>query len=394
MEIQEYLKEMKSFYEVFQQFLDDEKDNFEQMYQNLVQKIKDEKILENQHKLKSVINFVSKFTLNHHRCTMYNAKLERFFSLIKDPLKKNFTDEEIIKLFAENKRILLILIDQHIIDINDKNVYLILNNDLYFYHFSDYLFPEFKPFLTERTIKRITEEFPENFEEKRRNGENEDLTCQLIRKDAFDEFIIHQNKIELNLDSTVSSSIFETNPFLMGKNPSLIEYAAFYGSIKIFNYLKLNKIKLTTSLWLYAIHGNNPEIIQILIDEKIKPPVLEKIDHSIEGVSKMKFNFNQNNEEEEEEEEKEDESSFSYVLCLLEAIKCHHNQIVNFFRDNYNNFESINFLNLFLESYNFFFLTKDDLIKENFYKLCIYDYYIPVEYFVLSNEVDINALTI
>ena len=36
-------------------------------------------------------------------------------------------------------------------------------------------------------------------------------------------------------------------------------------------YLRNNGVKLTPSLWHYAIHGNNSEIIQILEDNQIKP---------------------------------------------------------------------------------------------------------------------------
>ena len=56
------------------------------------------------------------------------------------------------------------------------------------------------------------------------------------------------------------------------KKITLIEYAAFFGSIQIFNYLKLNKISLTPSLWKYAIHGNNAEIIQILEENHFQLP--------------------------------------------------------------------------------------------------------------------------
>lgn len=46
--------------------------------------------------------------------------------------------------------------------------------------------------------------------------------------------------------------------------PSLIEYAAFFGSIKVFNYLYKNEVKIYQSIWPLAIHGNNPELIHLL----------------------------------------------------------------------------------------------------------------------------------
>ena len=93
-------------------------------------------------------------------------------------------------------------------------------------------------------------------------------------------------------------SIFETNPFLIKRKASLIEYAAFFGSIQIFKYLQLNNVELTPSLWLYAIHCNNPEIIHLLEENHVIP---------------------------------EDKS---YFECYKESIKCHHNNIANYIKDN------------------------------------------------------------
>ena len=48
------------------------------------------------------------------------------------------------------------------------------------------------------------------------------------------------------------------------KKPTLIEYAAFNGSIQIFQYLKMNKVELNEELWSYAIHSGNAQIIHLL----------------------------------------------------------------------------------------------------------------------------------
>ena len=52
---------------------------------------------------------------------------------------------------------------------------------------------------------------------------------------------------------------------------TLIEYADFFGSIQIFNYLRKNGAELESSLWIYAVHGQNPEIINFLEENKIFP---------------------------------------------------------------------------------------------------------------------------
>ena len=54
-------------------------------------------------------------------------------------------------------------------------------------------------------------------------------------------------------------------------------------------------------MWIYAIHGNNPDIIHILEENCIEP---------------------------------EDES---YNECLKESIKCHHNEIAKYIQNKYMN---------------------------------------------------------
>ena len=93
--------------------------------------------------------------------------------------------------------------------------------------------------------------------------------------------------------SEVKQSVFETNPLLLEKEATLIEYAAFFGSIKIFQYLKNNHVQMTPSLWIYAIHSKNAELINILEESCIDPP------------------------------------DKSYLKCFEESIKCHHNEIAD-----------------------------------------------------------------
>lgn len=50
------------------------------------------------------------------------------------------------------------------------------------------------------------------------------------------------------------SSIFEANSYLIEKKTqTLIEYAAFFGSIQIIKYLHFNNVELDPSLWIYVI---------------------------------------------------------------------------------------------------------------------------------------------
>ena len=113
-----------------------------------------------------------------------------------------------------------------------------------------------------------------NYEEKREIGENDSYICSLIREDSINDFISHISRYNISPSSIISPSIFETNLFLINnKNTSLIEYSAFFGSIQIFRYLKMKIDELKPKLWLYAIHSNNVEIINLLEDEEVPPPI-------------------------------------------------------------------------------------------------------------------------
>lgn len=68
------------------------------------------------------------------------------------------------------------------------------------------------------------------------NGENYAYICEMIRDDSIIEFIQYDNKANISLLSRILISPFETNAILLKKEPSLIEYSAFYGSIQNFPF--------------------------------------------------------------------------------------------------------------------------------------------------------------
>ena len=106
--------------------------------------------------------------------------------------------------------------------------------------------------------------------------------------------------------------------------------AAFYGSIQIFQYLKLNGVDFTSSLWMYVIHSNNAELIHILEENHVKPYDL------------------------------------TFKDCLEESIKCHHNDLACYIRDNLYaaKNDSIDNFQIFapIKYYNYFLLSYDDNI--------------------------------
>ena len=197
---------------------------------------------------------------------------------------------------------------------------------------------------------------PVDFYEKRKRGENDGFICSLIQKDSIDNFIIYVNKNLISLNSIIKPSNYETNNFLFkNNNITLIEYATFFGSIQIFNYLRLNKVELTPSLWLYAIHSKNADIIHLLEENQIKP------------------------------------KNDSYNKCLIESIKCHHNDIANYIQNQYLLEDSTcNVLVDCLKYYNFHFTEKNLINESSFVYLCEYDYRMLVNIFLKETDVDIN----
>ena len=61
----------------------------------------------------------------------------------------------------------------------------------------------------------------------------------------------------------------------------------------------INNADLDSSIWLYAIHGNNPQIIYILEEYGIEP------------------------------------KDNTFVQCLEESINCHHTNLSYYFENNY-----------------------------------------------------------
>ena len=134
----------------------------------------------------------------------------------------------------------------------------------------------------------------------------------------------------------------------------MIEYAAFYGSIQIFNYLKFEGADLETDLWLYVIRGRNAELIHILEENHVK---------TIDSL---------------------------YYDPFFESIKCHHNEFANYIKDNLftaeNEYIDDYMPTYSLKSYNFLF------IENNFETRLLfqYDYYMFVDLLIQENKIDIN----
>ena len=302
-DLQEYIQQKKEFYDILIDFLQNEDEdninNADELYDLLQNTILKEDIEDT----KTVLRVILKISNNHRRNPNFDKKIEQILSLFIDQLKQNFSNSEIFELFKSNKRILLFLIKKEIIKVDKP----IVNHMLSKVTYCEFFYPEIKNFLNENDRKRIEEKLMKidsniltYFDEYCKTGDNNSYISSLIRQDLIDDFVAYFNQANISLSTTkIERSVFETNSFLLKqKEVSLIQYASFFGSVQIFKFLQFNGVELNPSLWFYAIHGQNPEIIHILEDNHIEP------------------------------------SDKTYEECLIESIKCHHNAIANYIENN------------------------------------------------------------
>ena len=312
MNISKYLDEMKQIQSNILKFIEDDGE-VEENYQNMIQFFVNEKIQSNEDDLKMTLRLIAHLSNNFYHCKDFFSKIEKILQFFTKEIKSKYSNQEIFDIFKKNKRILLFLITEQIIILNISIIQIFYTDEYLTLKYPQYFAPEIKSYLDQhmdegRKIpnyrKYIINEIPENFEENRKKGENEEYICQIIRNDSIEDFITYVNKHFISINSTISKSIYETNNFLLkinkqttNKEITLIEYSAFYGSVQIFKYLQLNKAEFNSNLLLFAIHGNHPEIISILENNQIKPN--------------------------------------TYKDCFKEAIKCHFNSIADYIYNNH-----------------------------------------------------------
>lgn len=270
-------------------------------------------------------------------------------------------------MFKSNKRILLYLFQIGILVPTAQISKLISTSHYTNSKYSAFLYPELN--IKEKYInlnendEEIIKDYMSSksnqdiFDALRKEGENDDEVCKFIRDDFVDEFISYKNEKHLDLSSKIPFSLFETHNFLIEHPPTLIEYAAFFGSVQIFKSLLMHHCPYTQMIWLYAVHSNNIEIIHLLENENVE---------------------------------------VEYVDVFCEAIKCHHNAIANYIRTNH--LQTIfdeqekRISDEAISSFNYEFIsTNINQISKNFTQFCKYDYYHVVKCILASDSfIDIN----
>ena len=266
MNIQQYFDKMKKIQDKILDFIDNE-GNYEGNLQILEDFFDDIKIRDNQYDIKLIMHIINEISKFHFRGGNFFSKIERILQYFKNEITTHYSSLELMTIFEDNKRIALFFLKEKIIIVGD--VIHTINFNFFRPERDNYY-----NLLSKRNTlpkKESDEESYKQFDEKRMIGENDTYICSLIRNDMVEEFIIYVNKTNLSCKSNIECSVFETNSLLHGKNVSLIEYASFYGSLQIFQYLRMNNAILTPSLWYYAIHGKNAEIIHLLEEDHIIP---------------------------------------------------------------------------------------------------------------------------
>lgn len=371
MNAQSYINKLKGIEEKLLKFLDygdDEEENYENLRITLI----DQDFITDPYQLKMFLYLLNKISKHHHRSKKFFDKIQKLIKLFQKEMTQFFSNWTIFKIFSKSKRIVLFLIEEKIITM-DIEIYRTMFRDKYrrlFY--PEFFSPEIESFVDKEFDKgqkkkeKISNAFHliDNFYEKRKKS---DFLYNIIQQDLIEEFIIFVNKNSYQINNQIEITIFETNNFLMlFKSVSLIALAVFFGSDQIFKYLYKNGVELGQDLWIFAIYSENPEIIQIL-EEKI---------------GKIK-----------------DNTDWYYV----QAIKCHHNDMANYIRDNYliipsdqiiiNRFNEIIFYFSF-RFYNFLYIQEiTNFICTVFYA-SKYDYFNLVKLLLTTNTFELYQIII
>ena len=86
----------------------------------------------------------------------------------------------------------------------------------------------------------------------------------------------------------------------------------------------------------------------------------------------------------------------SFIDCIKEAIKCHHNEIANYFKNNFNfqkneNFDDESIVDFIFRYCNYSYFPDDFKQNNVFYYLCRYNYSTLVNLFIDENKNDIES---
>lgn len=310
------------------------------------------------HLVIELLHMLSSISSNHHRNKYFFTKIEKIILLFKSNIQK-MTKHQLYNIFKNNQNILHFLLKEKLLTADQQFISDILSDQPL--NFQYYFYPEIKSFIKDENksdfdfVKKEYDGDPNFFEKSREFGENTNEIAQLIRTDSIEKFVQLETKKVINSSTIIGQSIYETNSFLINKKPTIIEYAAFHGSIQIIRYLRFQNFPLTPSLWLYAVHSNYPDLIHFLEENKV--PLIKS----------------------------------SLMECFYESIRCHHNNLANYLNEIYliNYVNNLDFLRVCLSHYNYCFFNDNiyncgDLIFQ-------YDYYYIASYLLYNKRIKCDS---
>ena len=188
--------------------------------------------------------------------------LEHYCNIIS----KTFSSDELMSIF-KNRTIIYILLKNNLIDISaiyevgSINFFKFFCKEIYeskVYHEND-----------EKDLQRLVQNLDDNHDIYCRKGVSINPFAKIIREDDIDTFqeYVSQNNIRIN--GSINTGVYEScNLFAAETHEvTIIDYAAYYGSINIFKFLIMNGARVTNSTKISAIVGGNLEIIHILEQE-------------------------------------------------------------------------------------------------------------------------------
>ena len=351
----DYVNRLKQIQSLLLDFIDNSEDS-EQSYKILQKLLTSLNVQSNKYDIRLILNTISAISNNHYRSPYFVSKLLSVIKIFQEKINEYFSNLEIFNIFKENKLVLLNLIENNIINIDESVSNAIQADDNYKLFFS----PEVEKFTKQKIRNKY---LTDDFDNRRKLGENDSYICNLIRNDSVIDFIKYITKNCIPLSGCINSSIFETNSFLIEKQKrqkiTLIKYASFFGSIQIVRYLSMNNVQLDSSLFLYAAHSQNAELLHFLEEQ-------------------IKMNDPDKNQ------------------LYLESIKCHHNAFVQYIQDAFCEieYESPIINDEKWKYYNILCIDSNLNIYANIRSLIKYNYYNIVNYIIESDGIDINSIQI
>lgn len=344
-----------------------ENDDDDENFQAFTKFIEDNNISKNKEDLKDLLYMILMISNDHHRENNFFGKIMQILKYLLPSIKIHFTDFEFFKIYQSNNIIIINLIHNKMIVLERNMLDSMLsyqmiksfeNQSNYFGNgesqqdpyqlLLQYYYSQFNNDTEgqENIISQINDIFNidlETFQSLCQQGENDNYICKLIRQDLLNEFISYINEKKFDLNSKVPFSLFESNDILRYFQPTLIDYSAFYGSIKIFKYLKMNRVNIEPPLMIFAVHSLNSEMIHLVEDNREE---YESATIPDKNTFKITFGFKRSN-------------TYDPIDPFCESIKCHHNDLANYFEQTLLKANSEKVQKAISVSFNYEFLPTD-----------------------------------